>query len=79
MSLVLTYIYHENISLLNGASEKFVNRSVCNDLQTFTKSLVCDESNEPCMLSNCNYSANNFGLNIENEIIDGAVKIKWFQ
>lgn len=72
-------LYHQNVSLLIDALSKFVNGSACDDLQTFTTSLVCDESNEQCMSSNCNYCSNNFKLNVEAKIIDETVTIKWCQ
>ncbi|CAF3102305.1 unnamed protein product [Rotaria sp. Silwood2] len=72
-------LYHQNVSLLIDALSKFINGPACSDLHTFTKILVCDESNEQCMFSNCNYCSNNFKLHVESKIIDETVKLKWFQ
>ncbi|CAF2377023.1 unnamed protein product [Rotaria sp. Silwood2] len=76
---VCVCLYHENVNLLIDALSKYVNGSTCSDFQSFTTVLVCDESNEQCVSSNCNYCSNNFKLNIENKIIDENVKLKWFQ
>ncbi|CAF1275201.1 unnamed protein product [Rotaria sordida] len=76
---VCVCLYHQNVNLLIDALSKYVNGSACSDLQSFTTALVCDESNEQCMSSNCNYCSNNFKLNIENKVINENVKLKWFQ
>ena len=45
--------YHENGNLLLDALHKHVKSGVCSDLKTYTSALVCDESNEVWMTSNC--------------------------
>jgi hypothetical protein len=76
---VCVCLYHQNVSLLIDALSKHINGSSCSDLQAFTKALVCDDTNEQCMSSECNYCSNNFNLNVEDKVIDETVNIKWFQ
>ncbi|CAF4025101.1 unnamed protein product [Rotaria sp. Silwood1] len=47
------------------------------DLNSFIKLLVCDDSQELCMFSNCNLYSNNFKMKIQDEIIDSSVIIEW--
>ncbi|CAF0905978.1 unnamed protein product [Adineta steineri] len=71
--------YHENVNLLLEALVKHVKGGMCSDLQTFTSALVCDESNEACMSSNCKTCDKYFETKIRGNIVDFAIKIKWFQ
>ncbi|CAF0750698.1 unnamed protein product [Didymodactylos carnosus] len=71
--------YHENINLLLEALAKHVKGGVCSDLQTFTNALVCDESNEACMSSNCKTCAKYFETKVEGNIVDFTITIKWLQ
>ncbi|CAF1513785.1 unnamed protein product [Adineta steineri] len=72
-------IYHQNVILLIESLSKFINGTACSNLQAFTAALVCDESNEQCMSSNCNYCSDNFKLHIENKIINENINLKWYQ
>ena len=76
---VCVCLYHQNVDLLISALSKYVNGTSCNDLQTFTKSLVCDETDEQCMFSRCSYCSNNFKVNVEAKIVNETVQIKWLQ
>jgi hypothetical protein len=76
---VCVCLYHQNVSLLIDALSKHVNVTSCYDLSAFTTSLVCDDTNETCMLSACNNCSNNFKLNVEDKTIDKNIFIKWFQ
>ncbi|CAF3858022.1 unnamed protein product, partial [Rotaria sp. Silwood1] len=70
-------VHHENISLLLQALDKHVRGIKSIDLNSFIKLLVCDDSQELCMFSNCNLYSNNFKMKIQDEIIDSSVIIEW--
>ncbi|CAF1442485.1 unnamed protein product, partial [Didymodactylos carnosus] len=76
---VCVCLYHETVNLLLNALLKHINGLACSSLQAFTGALACDESNEQCMLSNCNKSDHNFELQVKSKVIGEAVKIKWSQ
>jgi hypothetical protein len=71
--------YHENVNLLLEALTKHVKGGVCLDLQTFTTALVCDESKEACMSSNCKTCAKYFETKVKGNIVDFTITIKWLQ
>ncbi len=71
--------YHENVNLFLEGLSKHVKGGICSDLQTFTSALVCDESNEICMSSNCNTCAKYFETKVEGNIVDSTIPIKWLQ
>jgi hypothetical protein len=67
------------VNLLLEALAKHVKGGMCSDLQTFSSALVCDESNETCMSSNCKRCAKYFEAKLEGNIIDFTITIKWLQ
>ncbi|CAF1437694.1 unnamed protein product [Rotaria sordida] len=70
-------IYHENISLLLQAIDERIHGIKSIDLNSFIKLLVCDDSQELCMFSNCSQCSNNFKMKIQDQMIDQFVIIKW--
>jgi hypothetical protein len=67
------------VNLILNSLSKYVNGSVCSDLNSFTSGLVCDDSNYDCMSSNCFTCENYFDLYVKNNVIDKNVQIKWYQ
>jgi hypothetical protein len=76
---VCVCIYHENGNLLLEALVKHIKGGICSDLQTFTSGLVCDESNEACMSSNCKTCAKYFETKVRGNIVDLTITTKWLQ
>ncbi|CAF3148750.1 unnamed protein product, partial [Rotaria sp. Silwood2] len=70
-------IHHENISLLLQAIDEHIHGIKSIDLNSFIKLLVCDDSQELCMFSNCSQCSNNFKMKIQDQMIDPFVIIKW--
>ena len=67
---------HENVNLLLEALRKHIIGDKCSNLPTFTIALVCDESNETCISSNCKTSAKHLETKVEGNIRDCTIKIK---
>ena len=74
---VCVCIYHENISLLLRAIDEQIYGLKSIDLNAFVKLLVCDDTQQTCMFSDCNQCSFNFRNKIEHKIIDPAHVIKW--
>ncbi len=74
---VCVCIYHENIALLLKALNEQINGLKSIGLNSFIKLLVCDDTQETCMSTNCNQSSFNFKNKIEDNIIDPSTIIKW--
>ncbi|CAF1424572.1 unnamed protein product [Adineta steineri] len=70
-------IYHENVSLLLHAIDEHIHGIKSIDLNLFIKLLVCNDSQELCMFSNCNQCSNNFKISIQDKIINPSAIIKW--
>lgn len=70
-------IYHENVALLLRAFDEHIYGLKSIDLNAFVKLLVCDDTQELCMFSNCNQCSFNFKKKIQDEIIDSSTMIKW--
>ncbi|CAF4304875.1 unnamed protein product [Rotaria socialis] len=71
-------VVHENVSLLLEVLSKEV-RGLKDNLNEFLCKMVCDESEESCMMSSCDTCGNNFKQQIINKIIDKKKVVKWFQ
>jgi len=72
-------VYHENISLLLQSLNQNIHNLNSIDLNSFVKLLVCDDTQELCMFSNCTQCSFNFKRKIEEKIIDRSKIIKWSQ
>jgi hypothetical protein len=74
---VCVCIYHENISLLLKALNEYVHGLKSIDLSSFIKLLVCDDTQQACMFSDCNQCSLHFQNKIHDKIIDPSRIIKW--
>jgi hypothetical protein len=71
-------IIDENVNLLLEVLSKEVH-DLKNNLNEFLSKLVCDESEERCMMSCCDTCKNNFKQHIIKKIIDKKKVVKWHQ
>ena len=71
-------VVHENVSLLLEVLSKEV-RGLKNNLSDYSRKMVCDESQEQCMLSNCDLCENYFKKKIMKNIRDKQKIIEWYQ
>ena len=71
-------VIHENVSLLLEVLAKEI-QGLKHNLNEFLSKMVCDESEESCMLSLCDTCENNFKQHITKKIINKEKVIKWFQ
>ena len=69
---------HENIHLLLNALSNEIN-GLRADLAEFTSKMVCDDTNENCMLSICSTCEENFVKEILANIHDKRKRITWYQ
>lgn len=71
-------VAHENIHLLLKALSGEIN-GLETDLSQFTSKMVCNDTNENCMLSKCAICKGNFVSQIVDNILDAKKKITWDQ
>lgn len=71
-------ITHENVHLLLIALVKEIDGS-SNHLDDYTRQVVCDESDEACMMSYCDDCKDSFNNVIAQNIKDGMKTVEWFQ
>ncbi len=71
-------VIHENINLLLKVLSKEV-QGLKNNLSEFLLKLVCSESDENCMMSQCDNCINSFDQSIIKKIIDKGKIIDWYQ
>ncbi len=63
---VYVCVYHENISLLLKALDEQIYGLKSIDLNAFVKLLVCDDTQQACMFTDCNRCSLNFRNKIEH-------------
>ncbi|CAF3138542.1 unnamed protein product [Rotaria sp. Silwood2] len=71
--------YHENINLLIKPLSKYIPCPGLHSLQAFLSTLVCCETNEECMFSQCSLCANNFENKIIKHVTNFIQSVNWYQ
>jgi hypothetical protein len=69
-------VIHENINLLLDALSNEIN-GLKDKLAKYTSKMVCDDTNERCMMSFCGINQENFAQKIMGNIVNK--KKKWSQ
>lgn len=72
-----TCLYHENVLLLIQALNAHVHGFGNIELSTFVKLLVCDDTNESCMFTECDQCRDQFRTRVIDQIIDTTKVITW--